>query len=72
MIEVEDSRISKYDPPFHFGVICSVLAGNDRDFPVVVPKQSDFRMNRSAAIIEAAGNHLKRFRADAPDAVIYK
>lgn len=72
MVEVENSRIGKNDPSFHFGIIRCILAGNDRDFPVFVPKQSDFRMNGSAAIVEAAGNHLKRFRAYAPDAVINK
>ena len=72
MVEVENDWISKYNTAFHFGVICSVLAGNDRDFPVVIPEKSDFSMHGSAAIVEAAGNHLKRFRADAPDAVIYE
>jgi hypothetical protein len=72
MVEVENSRISKYDPTLHFRIIRCILAGNDRDFPVVIPEQSDFRMNGCATIVETAGNHLKRFRADAPDAVIYK
>ena len=46
------------------------MAGNDRQFPNVVPEQGDFRMYRSTAIIEAASNHLERFRAYAPNPVI--
>ena len=72
MIKIEDGRISKYNPTFHFRVIRCILAGNDRYFPVVIPEKSDFSMHGSAAIVKAAGNHLKRFRAYAPDAVIYE
>ena len=70
MIEVKNGRISKDDSTFHFWIICGILTGNNRNFPVIIPKQRDFSMNGNAAVVEAAGNHLKRFRADATDPVI--
>ena len=62
--------VGENNASFHLGIVGCVLAGNDGYFPVVVPEQSDFGMNRSAAVVEAACNSLKWLGAYAPYPVV--
>ena len=69
-VEIKDGRIREDNASFHLRVIGSVLAGNDGQFPIVVPEQSDFCVYGSTAVIEAACNDLEWFRAYTPYPVV--
>src|SRR5665647_2600121 len=70
IVEIKNSRIGKYGSAFQFWVIRCVLAGDNRYFPLIIPKQSDLGMNGGAPVIKTIHQHLERQRAHCFDAVI--